>query len=582
MSMSINFKRRTYGWIQNPSDFNKLKTTVQIFDNRSSHYQLLRDDWINQKIYFPQLRSSLQEKFNHAVEEFTYAELVGSSRNKNNESAAKRADAVANGLIQISLLPQTHKKTAKAYVDDWTSDGFLRWAVSLNFVEVDRKNDSFKITELGKQFSESDNDSEEQQEILITALLSYPPATRVLQILSDANEPKNKFYIGNRLGFIGESGFTSYGEEVMLDYLMEETDPKERTKIRSNVEGTSDKYARMICSWLNKLGLVKTQSVKKEGIALFQKYSITAKGIHRYNQSLGKSRHKKQAKFLMWEFLATDVSSVDYIRTRRAHLIKNLQKTSSANEIIKRMQYLGFYTEPAILNLDIEGLINFGLRIELDSDRIKLLDEIKDFDIPIVEVTEEISDIALQKEKAYFYKNTALSKRHISILEIAFDGSKNRDLEILSAEVFKDYYQLESIHLGGGLKPDGIAFNQNFGIIVDTKAYKGAYSRSRAEADKMFRYIEDNKKRDPKRNQSLWWRSFNEHIPANNFYFLWISGKFQRNFDTQINQLNYETGYRGGALSARQFLIGADAIQKGKIDINDLPSYFNNSVISFE
>ncbi|WP_036561335.1 restriction endonuclease FokI C-terminal domain-containing protein, partial [Oligella urethralis] len=71
-------------------------------------------------------------------------------------------------------------------------------------------------------------------------------------------------------------------------------------------------------------------------------------------------------------------------------------------------------------------------------------------------------------------------------------------------------------------------------------------------------------------------------IPANNFYFLWISGKFQRNFDTQINQLNYETGYRGGALSARQFLIGADAIQKGKIDINDLPSYFNNSVISFE
>ncbi|MDK7178506.1 hypothetical protein QP445_13880, partial [Micrococcus luteus] len=74
------------------------------------------------------------------------------------------------------------------------------------------------------------------------------------------------------------------------------------------------------------------------------------------------------------------------------------------------------------MNLDIEGLINFGLRVELDSDRIKLLDEIKDFDIPIVEVTEEISDIALQKEKAYFYKNTALSKRHISILEIAFDG----------------------------------------------------------------------------------------------------------------------------------------------------------------
>ncbi|MEG2708665.1 MAG: restriction endonuclease FokI recognition domain-containing protein, partial [Vagococcus sp.] len=30
---------RTYGWVQNPSDFSKLKLVVQLFDATSTHYQ---------------------------------------------------------------------------------------------------------------------------------------------------------------------------------------------------------------------------------------------------------------------------------------------------------------------------------------------------------------------------------------------------------------------------------------------------------------------------------------------------------------------------------------------------------------
>ena len=32
---------RTFGWIQNPSDLNKLKLTVNTFDCDSEHYQKL-------------------------------------------------------------------------------------------------------------------------------------------------------------------------------------------------------------------------------------------------------------------------------------------------------------------------------------------------------------------------------------------------------------------------------------------------------------------------------------------------------------------------------------------------------------
>ena len=71
-----------------------------------------------------------------------------------------------------------------------------------------------------------------------------------------------KFFIGNRLGFKDEPGFTSYSEELMLDWIKESENKKEELKIRSDVEGTADKYARMICGWLKKVGFVSQKSIQ--------------------------------------------------------------------------------------------------------------------------------------------------------------------------------------------------------------------------------------------------------------------------------------------------------------------------------
>ena len=63
---------------------------------------------------------------------------------------------------------------------------FLRWAVSLNFVEQNQT-DIFKITSRGKQFIETQNEVE-MNKVLREAFLSYPPATRVLEILNNNTE----------------------------------------------------------------------------------------------------------------------------------------------------------------------------------------------------------------------------------------------------------------------------------------------------------------------------------------------------------------------------------------------------------
>lgn len=197
-------KSRTYGWIQNPSDFNKLRKTVEIFDNSTNHYRKLKNIIIQKEIiFFDDIRDSLQNKLDNNIQSFSYSELVGSSIDKDGNSAKKRTDAEANALIQISLIPQQYKRTGKMYSDNWTSDGFLRWAVSLNLIKVNRKTDIFSITDKGMKYINTTPSSDDETNFLRNIFLSYPPATRILNILSSSKTKKHysKFEIGSKLGF---------------------------------------------------------------------------------------------------------------------------------------------------------------------------------------------------------------------------------------------------------------------------------------------------------------------------------------------------------------------------------------------
>src|SRR5690625_954958 len=74
---------RTFGWVQNPSDFIKLKRTVQIFESNSSHYKNLKDIKIHEQIvYFDNIRDNLQNKLDNNIINFSYIDLVGSSKDK--------------------------------------------------------------------------------------------------------------------------------------------------------------------------------------------------------------------------------------------------------------------------------------------------------------------------------------------------------------------------------------------------------------------------------------------------------------------------------------------------------------------
>lgn len=576
-------KTRTYGWIQNPSDFDKLRKTVEIFDSSTDHYKKLRDKVIKQEIiYFEDIRDSLQNKFDNDIECFTYNELAGTSMDKNRKRPKKRADAEANALIQISLIPQQYKRTGRKYSDDWTSDGFLRWAVSLNLVEVNRIKDTFCISDRGREYLETKPNSLEETEFLRDVFLRYPPATRVLEVLSSDDSKKyySKFEIGENLGFRGEPGFTSYEHEIMQEWIESAATKEEVKKIRRDVEGTSDKYARMICRWLEKVGFVSV--LPRTSFKEFQMYSITANGLHALKQSKGNSNNPQKEKFIMWEFLGVKGIGREYRRMRRAKILKFLEKSRSYKSLLEYMKDQGYSDDEKTILSDIKGLNNTGIRITVQGNKITLLDKLNDFSLPNISVnlTEKEKENLAQKEKLLKYID--YDEKYLELLDIARDGKRNRDFEILTTSLFKNVYKVSSEHLGGGRKPDGVIYTSDYGVIFDTKAYQKGYGKNIDEADKMVRYIQENKKRNSKINENKWWEVFPEEIPEEDFYFLWISSEFLNGFEEQIKETYHRTKVKGAALNVEQLLVGANKFYKKTINIKDLSKYLNNDEIIFE
>lgn len=573
-------KVRTYGWVQNPSDFDNLKLVIQIFDSDSDHYKKLRDRTVQEVIYFSEEKNSLQNKLDLGLEKFTFKDLVGTCRNAAGEpSGKKRAEAVADSLIQITVLPQSNKTAGKKHTDNWSSSGFLSWGLSLGFLNHCPESDEVTITELGRLFSRSDADPC-RDEYLLQAISSYPPATRVLNILEESKDasgnyvPLSKYQIGSKLGFKGEPGFTSYPHEFAEKALLEEQNKKERKKLLSDFEGTSDKYARMIATWLKKLGLVqiiKPKVVSQDGkvTGTFQRYTLTAQGVRQIRNINGNSSNARIKKYVFWSMLGTKVENLNYVRTRRAVTLNYLLKNSSMVNLKEELRSKGFIDSDSIIRADILGFNNIGIRVDYSDDwlHLNLRDRFDPIDIPGLQVTKEIviSERAAQKDR--IMENTDLPLRFYELIDIAYAGKqRNRDFELLTMELLNEAYGFETKSLGGANKPDGIAYLDTYGVIVDTKAYKNGYGRSKSAEDQMVRYVEENKRRDEKINSTKWWLGFPQSLSSQSIYFLWVSSYFINMFSDQILSASARSGAKGAALSVENLLLGADKYLKGEIN----------------
>lgn len=569
---------RTFGWVQDPSDFSALYNVVSIFNKDSHTYKDLVNKRINELIEEIDGKERILNALKVSPLKLKYGDLVGTA-------FSPRSSARCNGIVQATV-----KGQQRPFISDWPADNFVRWAQCLGFIKYNYYDDTFEITDIGLEFSNSE-EGEKRNDILETALLSYPPAIRILNLLEDGTE-KTKFEIGQKLGFIGEDGFTSLPQDILVMTLATEENIQERNKLRTDTEGSSDKYARMIAKWLIKLGLVKqvTKTVTaKIGTNTYtenigQSYVITAKGIKALNKARGKSKFKRIPKNISWEMLATKGTDRDYIRTRRAYIIKNLVEAKNGltlEEIRDRLELIYMTSELfTVVRDDIEGLINIGLNISMRNGKYYFDDEINDFIIPRIKDEENgKSEITIRKDELR-EKLDILSHEYLSLVDLSFDSKQNRLFEMKVVELLTKECKYEGLHLGGSRKPDGIIYTsnlkENYGVVIDTKAYSKGYDLPISQVDEMTRYVVENNKRDKTRNANEWWNNFSRDI--NKFYFTFISGEFKGNIDEKLERIAIATKVDGAAISILSLIKLANEIKAQRIDLEEVQKVFKNKV----
>ena len=568
---------RTFGWVQDPSDFDSLYKVVSIFNENSSIYEDLVENKINELVEVRDGRERLLNALKAKPLRLKYTDLVGTA-------FSPRSSARCNGIVQATV-----KGQQRPFISDWPADNFIRWAQCLGFIKYNYFDDTFEITELGLEFSNSEEGTK-RNEILEEALLSYPPAIRILSLLEDG-KVKTKFELGQNLGFVGEDGFTSLPQDILIMTLANTDDVKEKNKLRTDTEGSSDKYARMIAKWLIKLDLLKqvTKTVVaeigtntyKENIG--QSYVITAKGIKALNKARGKSKFKRIAKNISWEMLATKGVDRDYIRTRRAYILKILVETKGGltlEEIRDRLEIHAISELYTVVRDDIEGLVNIGLNINIKNGKYYLDDDINDFVIPrIKDDNNGKSEITIKKDQLR-EKLDILSHEYLSLVDLSFDSKQNRLFEMKVVELLIKECKYEGLHLGGSRRPDGIIYTlslkDNYGVIIDTKAYSKGYDLPISQVDEMTRYVEENNKRDKTRNPNEWWKNFKQDI--NDFYFTFISGEFKGNIDEKLERISIATNRKGAAIAILSLIKLANEVKAKRMNLEEVRNIFQNKV----
>ena len=425
----------------------------------------------------------------------------------------------------------------------------------------------------------------DEKEILAQAFLSYPPVMRVLNLLADGSH-LTKFEIGRQLGFVGEDGFTSLPQNILVRSLCQTEDSRVRSRMLTDWDGTSDKYARMIAGWLKQMGWL-TQA-KKRVPAIFgeerheylipQAYLITAEGLQARRRGLGTNIRSRIPKSVFWEMLATKGKDRDYIRTRRALVLQGIaNKSCSLQVLLQQLADRGFNESETTVADDLSGLERIGLNIRQGKQGYFLQDTIKNLEIPVPDTQAPIKSEIRELVDECRSLLTRVSHDYLILIPMSFSNQESRLFEMKTTELLVDQCGFDGLHLGGADRPDGLIFTrklrENFGVIIDTKAYEDGFNIPAPERDKMTRYVTENMLRNQEYPQK-WWKHFPTEI--NLFRFLFVSGKFIGTYETQLKRISELTqNTRGAAITSFNLLLLAEEIAKERITLQNTGEMFS-------
>ena len=493
-----------------------------------------------------------------------------------------------DSLIQVLIAGQN-----RLGIVDWACDNFIRFAYTLDLISYVEKKDSFTITKTGLELTQANNEFE-RFKILKGCLKSYTPVIRVLELLFNqrelnSNKPSlTKFEIGRELGFKGEDGFSTFSQNVFIQALNSAETKAEKNKIKQNWEGSSDKYARMICNWLMNENIDWIKKTRKSvsikiGDESFteklQSYQITISGITALKSSGAYSRNKGSIKKVFFEMLATKGADKEYLRKRRTHLLKCINRPKSTEQIVsyyKKNKFENITTQT--IKDDIENLKRIGLKINDKTSGYKLKDKIELLEIPNYALNLKVTPSSLENTKQNLRETLKnLDHKYLDILDFSISGKSGAiKFEVRIVELLNEI--IIAKHLSGGNRPEIIGYNPEINpldcLIMDSKAYSKGFSIPANERDKMIRYVEEYIAKDINLNSNRWWEEFKSpDYPTKPVKFGFISSSFIGQYINQLAYINNRTEISGSVITAEVLLKKVDQILSTKNEYN-LNSFF--------
>lgn len=555
---------RPRGWIQDSGSLDNLIKVVELFDCDSETYQNLVADELPRKIADANVRNrllgELQNANGHDGNPLIKFHALTGTRTPNN---------MVDGIVQ-ALIPGQNR----VGIVDWACDNFVRFAYTLDFIQYVQAEDAFTVTDLGLSLSQA-ADNEAKYAILKQSLKQYGPAVRILELLfrqlnENAESPSlTKFELGRELGFKGEDGFTTFSQTVFIQALNSAQTTQDKSKIRQNWEGSSDKYARMICGWLEKVGWVRRtrkeaetrigQEVYNENL---QSYQITADGIAAFRSCRAYSRNRGTIKNIPFEMLATKGADLLFLRTKRALIINFLNRARTLGQIQRHLNANQLVNIPtAVILDDIENFTRIGLEIEERTGTYRIKDEIGLLEIPAQ--SQPLTPSVLMQVKQNLSQDIGhLPHTFFDLLDLSIAGN-GTPFEVRIVDLLNTVVSAK--HLSGGNRPEIIAYypamNPSDGAIIDSKSYANGFSIPAAERDKMIRYLEEYEAKNSTLNPNRWWENFQSpNYPNAPVKYAFVSSSFVGNFQTQLQYIFQRTEKIGCAVGAESLIRKIDRI----------------------
>ena len=289
----------------------------------------------------------------------------------------------------------------------------------------------------------------------------------------------------------------------------------------------------------------------------------------------GRSRHARTPKNVYFEMLATNASSRNYLRVRRALTIQALNGRGyqTVSQIETRLTDAGLTVTSAAINDDLAVLENIGLQLERNpAGAYRLLDAVQGLQVPPFTVEEtQRGDIQRIKDDVRD-RLTHISHDRLVLIDLSYDSKQNRLFEQETISLLLECGYRASAKIGGANRPDGVAFTEglakDYGLIVDSKAYSSGFSCPAGQRREMMGYLLENINRPI---NFPWWQEYPAVLTApDDFRFLFVSSRFIGDFKQQFQRLSHDSQQsRGAGITAANLLLYAEAIKSGTAALSD-------------